>query len=158
MDEMVLTYRLARFNARYARSLAEDRLEEWPGYFEDTCIYRVTTRENHTDGLAGSLIYASSKGMLEDRVQALREANIYERQGYRHLLGMPHIASDDGAAVKAETDFVVIRTMRTGQTDLFASGIYLDTVASTPTGELRLKERVVVCDSSRVDTLLAIPL
>ena len=42
-------------------------------------------------------------------------------------------------------------------TDLFATGRYLDLVADLA-GAPRFRERVVVCDSSRVDTLLAIPL
>ena len=31
----------------------------------------------------------TSRAMLTDRVAALREANIYERQSYRHIVGMP---------------------------------------------------------------------
>jgi anthranilate 1,2-dioxygenase small subunit len=47
--------------------------------------------------------------------------------------------------------------MRDGKMDLFATGRYVDVVVETDAG-LRFRERVVVCDSSRVDTLLAIPL
>jgi anthranilate 1,2-dioxygenase small subunit len=47
--------------------------------------------------------------------------------------------------------------MRDGSTDVFASGRYLDrwTLAGD---EPKLVERVVVCDSKRIDTLLALPL
>jgi hypothetical protein len=41
--------------------------------------------------------------------------------------------------------------------DLFATGRYLDLLEEEE-GALRFRERIVVCDSSRVDTLLAIPL
>jgi hypothetical protein len=41
--------------------------------------------------------------------------------------------------------------------DLFATGRYLDRLVDQA-GTLRFRERVVVCDSSRIDTLLAIPL
>ena len=41
--------------------------------------------------------------------------------------------------------------------DLFATGRYVDTMVDEG-GALRFRERLVVCDSSRVDTLLAIPL
>ena len=47
--------------------------------------------------------------------------------------------------------------MRDGRTDLFASGVYVDRI-SDEAGGLRFAERIVVCDSSHFDTLLAIPL
>ena len=47
--------------------------------------------------------------------------------------------------------------MRDGRMDLFAAGVYLDRVREDG-GSLRFAERIVVCDSSRIDTLLAIPL
>jgi anthranilate 1,2-dioxygenase small subunit len=47
--------------------------------------------------------------------------------------------------------------MRDGRMDLFATGRYID-VLMDEAGALRFRERVVVCDSSRVDTRLAIPL
>jgi len=59
--------------------------------------------------------------------------------------------------VSTETPFLVVRIMRDGRMDLFATGRYLDAVVEEA-GRLRFRERLVVCDSSRVDTLLAIPL
>ena len=47
--------------------------------------------------------------------------------------------------------------MRDGRTDLFATGVYLDRIRDQA-GRLRFAERLVVCDSSHFDTLLAIPL
>ena len=88
---------------------------------------------------------------------ALRRANIYERQTYRHVVGLPAVIGESDGALRVETPFLVVRIMRDGRMDLFATGRYLDLVvdlAATP----RFRERVVVCDSSRVDTLLAIPL
>jgi hypothetical protein len=41
--------------------------------------------------------------------------------------------------------------------ELFATGRYLDRVVEEA-GMLKFRERLVVCDSSRFDTLLAIPL
>ena len=81
--------RVAQLNAEYARAIDDDRLEDWPGFFTEPCLYTITTAENHRRGLPAGIIYADSKGMLEDRVAALREANIFERQAYRHLVGLP---------------------------------------------------------------------
>jgi anthranilate 1,2-dioxygenase small subunit len=148
---------IARAQADYARCIDDDRLEEWPSHFHGQCIYRVTTAANHRDGLETGLIFANSRGMLADRVSALREANIYERQAYRHILGQPSILSEQNGEVRSETPFLVARIMQDGDTDIFATGRYLD-LYKVEDGQAKLNERIVVCDSSRIDTLLALPL
>ncbi len=150
--------RIAALNAACARALDSDRLEEWPGFFRETCLYRVTTADNYAKGYQAGLIYADSRAMLIDRITALRQANIYERQRYRHVLGMPVIDSETNGLTTVETSFIVVRTMRDGQMMVFAAGAYHDRIADEPDGALRYAERIVVCDSQRIDTLLAIPL
>ena len=146
--------RLAELNAAYAAAIDQDRLEGWPDFFVDDCLYKITSAENHNRGYAAGVIYADSRAMLRDRVTALRTANIYERQSYRHIVGLP-VIGPTGAT--AETSFLVARIMRDGRTDLFATGVYLDKLREEG-GTLRFAERIVVCDSSHFDTLLAIPL
>jgi anthranilate 1,2-dioxygenase small subunit len=148
---------IARAQADYARCIDDDRLEQWPDHFHGSCIYKVTTAANHREGLEGGIIFANSKGMLKDRVSALREANIYERQSYRHILGQPSILQESTTEVRSETPFLVARIVLDGETDIFATGRYLD-LYKIEDGKVRLNERIVVCDSSRVDTLLALPL
>ncbi|WP_428540006.1 hypothetical protein [Rhodopila sp.] len=60
--------------------------------------------------------------------------------------------------VSAETSFLVVRTMRDRQMMIFAAGVYRDRLRPDGSGALRYADRVVVCDSQRFDTLLAIPL
>jgi anthranilate 1,2-dioxygenase small subunit len=152
------SYRLiTQMQAEYARCIDNDRLEDWPRFFEPDCLYRITTADNYQQGNEASIIYADSLGMLQDRVSALREANIYEQHRYRHILGAPVILSEDGNEINSETPFLVVRIMRDGTTDLFASGVYLDRCRLTG-GRASLVRRIVVCDSSRIDTLLALPL
>lgn len=141
----------------YARCIDSGKLEAWPDFFEDDCIYKITTADNFAQGLEAGVIFANSRGMLLDRVASLREANIYERHVYRHFLGQPWIVSEDANEAKSETSFFVARIMRDGTTDVYATGRYID-VYRLNGGALRLKERIVVCDSSRFDTLLALPL
>jgi 3-phenylpropionate/cinnamic acid dioxygenase small subunit len=150
--------RVAQLNADYARAIDDDRLEAWPAFFTDPCVYKITSADNHRRGLEAGLVYADSNGMLRDRVSALREANIYERQAYRHIVGLPALLGEADGAVRAETPFLVVRIMRTGAMDVFATGRYLDAIVGAGDGALRFRERLVVCDSSRIDTLLAIPL
>lgn len=152
-----LFYMILQAQADYARCIDDDRLEEWPGFFNDPCTYRITTAANYRDGLEAGIVFAASHGMLVDRVSALREANIYERHTYRHILGAPAILKEDGDRIHSETPFLVARIMRDGETDIFATGRYLD-VYLVRDGAVKIAERVVVCDSSRIDTLLALPL
>jgi anthranilate 1,2-dioxygenase small subunit len=152
-----LWFAIAKAQADHARCLDDDRLEQWPDFFTDDCLYRVTSADNMREGYEASLIFLNSKGMVRDRVSALRTANIYERQAYRHILGQPSILSVEGESATSETSFMVARIMRDGRTDLFATGRYLDTWRRADDGVL-LSARIVVCDSSRIDTLLALPL
>jgi 3-phenylpropionate/cinnamic acid dioxygenase small subunit len=149
---------IATLNAACARTLDSGPLEDWPGYFLDQCLYKVTTADNYAKGYQAGLIYADSRAMLIDRIAALREANIYEGQRYRHILGMPLIDAKSDDEVAAETSFLVVRTMRDGQMMVFAAGVYLDKLRRDGSGAWRYAERIVVCDSQRIDTLLAIPL
>ena len=155
MGDAETLFRLSGLNAAYAAAIDADRLEDWPGFFTEDCLYRITTADNYARGLPAGVIHAEGRGMLIDRVSALRKANIYERQRYRHIIGMPVIKAVTPDGVSAETSFLVVRTMRDGRMDLFAAGLYVDRVRMD--GPL-LAERVVVCDSQRFDTLLAIPL
>lgn len=148
---------LCAFNAAYANAIDSDALEQWPAFFTENCRYRITHIENEREGLPAGVVYADSRAMLEDRVASLRVANIYERQRYRHLLGVPLVESADGAGAVARTPFMVARIMATGETLLFATGVYQDRFVLAD-GELLLAERVVVCDSTVTDTLLALPL
>lgn len=149
---------ICEFNAAYAQAIDGDALEQWPDFFTEDCSYRITHVENEQQGLPAGVVYADSRAMLEDRIAALRQANIYERQRYRHLLGMPRITGPaPGGGVLAVTPFMVARIMHTGETLLFATGEYRDHIVQVD-GRLLLAERVAVCDSTVTDTLLALPL
>jgi anthranilate 1,2-dioxygenase small subunit len=148
---------IVRAQSDYIRCIDDDRLEDWPNHFYGPCLYKVTSAANYREGLEAGIIFANSRGMLQDRVSALREANIYERQSYRHILGPPAILSENGAEVRTETPFLVARILQDGDTDLFATGRYLDRYRIVE-NQAQLEERIVVCDSSRIDTLLALPL
>ena len=154
---MVDLLALCAFNASYASVIDNDALEQWPAFFTEHCHYRITNIDNENEGLPAGIVYADSRAMLEDRIAALREANIYERQRYRHLLGVPLVESADANGAVARTPFIVARIMATGETAVFATGEYRDRFALEG-GKLLLAQRVAVCDSTVTDTLLALPL
>jgi anthranilate 1,2-dioxygenase small subunit len=143
--------------ARYVACIDEGRLEDWPRFFTDPCRYQIITRENHEKGLPVGIFFANSRGMLEDRVASLREANIYEAQCYRHLVSSTLILGEADGIVTAQSNYQVIRTTEAGAMMLFSAGRYLDRI-SLKGPEPLFEEKLVICDSRRVDTLLALPL
>ena len=66
------------------------------------------------------------------------------------------VVESDGA-LRSRASFMVARITNGAETDLFATGVYEDRVVHAG-GGWRFAERVVVLDSDRVDTLLALPL
>ena len=143
--------------AAYAHCLDADRLEEWPGFFTDDCFYRVTSAENFDAGMPLGVIYATSRNMLVDRVMALRKANIYEPQRYRHLISGVLIGDSNSKGLDVAANVMVVRTMQDGAMTLFAAGRYVDRLARTGDG-WKFARKDVVLDSRQIDTLLAIPL
>jgi anthranilate 1,2-dioxygenase small subunit len=148
---------IERLYADYARCLDADELERWPDFFTEDCFYRVTSAENYEAGLPLGLIRATSRNMLKDRVRALRQANIYEPQRYRHLVAPAVIVGETPEAVDLEAGFLVVRTMQDGDMTLFAVGRYIDRVVRDG-ADWKFVRKEVVLDSRRIDTLLAIPL
>jgi len=146
-----------RLLARYVASIDADRLEEWPSYFTPRCRYQIITSENYQQGLPLGIFFADSQAMLQDRVAALREANIYEPQRYRHLVSSTLILGAEDGLVMAQSNYMVARIMHDGATLLFSTGRYLDRVDFRGPEPL-FAEKLVILDSRRIDTLLAIPL
>ena len=170
LAEVARRLELESLYTEYAAALGADRLEDWPEFFTDDCHYRVTSAENYDSGLPLGLIYATSKNMLRDRVSALREANVYEPQRYRHLISgirlthpsaAPPLAGEGGVgaaeALDLEANFLVVRTMQDGGMILFAVGRYVDRAVRTDAG-WKFASKIVVLDGRQIDTLLAIPI
>ncbi len=145
--------------ADYSAAIDNKDFERWPELFTDDGRYRVTNSEDYKLGYLHGSIWANSRGMLRDRVSALQEANIYEEQSYRHIRDATRLITEDepNGVVTVSSSFIVVRTMHTGDMHLFVSGIYIDRI-KLHDGIALFEERIVVCDSQKIDTLLAIPL
>jgi anthranilate 1,2-dioxygenase small subunit len=143
--------------ADYAHCLDNDALEDWPDFFTEDCRYRITSAENFDAGLPLGIVYATSRAMLVDRVMALRKANIYEPQCYRHMIGAVQIGAEPAGEVAVVANLIVVRIMQDGAMTLFAAGRYIDRVVRRD-DRWKFARKDVVLDSRQIDTLLAIPL
>jgi anthranilate 1,2-dioxygenase small subunit len=145
----------------YVGSIDDDRLEEWPDYFTDDCLYRVVPRENLDQELPIALIHCDSRGMLRDRVTAHRKANLFAPHRYRHLVSAVRVTASEGGMVTARSNYAVFRTsmdpIAYGTTEVYGVGEYRDRIAMVD-GAFKFKEKIVVLDTSRIQSLLATPL
>lgn len=148
---------VARLMVRYAHAIDEDRLEEWPQLFTERGYYQIISREDHRLGRPIGVMFCDNRGMLKDRVSAIREANVFQPHGYRHLLGPTEVTGRSGEALAAHTNFLVVRTWQNGAQELFAAGRYADEIVIEG-GEALLRRRIAICDSARVVTMLVLPL
>lgn len=92
-----------------------------------------------------------------EKLSSLRRANIYEPHYYRHMVSGTRLIRQEPEGWRVHTNFQVIRTMHSGEMSLFAAGLFDDVVVERE-GTLLFKEKIVICDSPRIDTLLVIPL
>jgi anthranilate 1,2-dioxygenase small subunit len=145
----------------YVESIDDDRLEEWPDFFTEDCLYRVVPRENYDQNLPIALIHCDSRGMLRDRVTAHRKANLFAPHLYRHVVSAVRVMTSENGIVVARSNYAVFRTstdpMAFGTTDVYAVGEYRDRIAVID-GALKFQEKIVILDTSRVQSLLVTPL
>ncbi|MFL9925370.1 aromatic-ring-hydroxylating dioxygenase subunit beta [Herbaspirillum lusitanum] len=157
MEKMTLWFELHQLQESYIHALDNDRLEDWPEFFTDDCLYEIVPRENVDAGLPIGIIYCDSKKMLRDRVLSLRHANIYEEHTYRHMTSGLIFKEVDAETVEAESSYVVIQTLQNGESFVYQAGRYMDRVVKTAAG-WRYASRRVIYDTLRVQTLLATPI
>ena len=143
--------------AEYVHAIDDDRLEAWPDFFTDPCLYRIATRDNEARGLPASLVFCDSRAMLLDRVVSVRHANVFEPHCYRHMVSAVRVLAADGAEYRTHSNYLVTRTMRDGTMAVFSTGAYRDVIV-VEDGNALFRERVVVCDHGMINNLIAIPI
>lgn len=142
---------------RYVRSIDDGPLDSWPDHFTDDGRYLIISREAHAAGQKVGFYFCEGKGMLSDRILTLSHTAIYEPQTYRHIISATHIGNQDGEVVEAETNYLVVRTTQDGDMTVFSAGKYKDRIVIRD-GVALFQEKLVLTDSTKMDTLLALPI
>jgi len=144
-------------NTEYAHCIDDDELERWPDFFTEDCEYQIIGRENVEAGLPAAIMFCDSRGMLIDRIVALRRANVYPEHVSRHLVGQCRITEVKDDLIRSEASYVVFQTRLDGETRIFNAGKYVDEIV--PSGEtLKFRRRSCVYDTHRIQTLLVTPI
>jgi anthranilate 1,2-dioxygenase small subunit len=143
--------------AEYAMAIDENRLEDWVELFDETCDYKVVTRENVDQELPNVLMWCDNKNMLRDRVESYRHVNLYNPHYDRHVLGPLRFTGYEEPAWRFDVSYSLFQTELEGASRLFSVGRYL--VEALVTGDrARLKSVTVVADTGLVPSLLATPI
>jgi salicylate 5-hydroxylase small subunit len=152
-----LRARLADLYGGYDEALGEGQYERWPDFFTESCIYKITSRENYEAGLPVALIYAESRAMLADRVAAIRKTTLYAPRLVRNLTAGIVLRSIDADGMRLSASFAVFQTMLNEPSAVFLVGRHYDRVVDDR-GTLRFAERICVADSTLVPTSLIFPI
>ncbi len=143
--------------AEYVECLDDDEIERWPELFTETCLYQVIARENHDRGLPLAAILCESRGMLEDRVAAVRETSMYAPRYLAHVVGPARLRPGPAGTVVARASYAVFRTLVEEETQVFNVGRYL-AVVDTGGDRLRFRELRCVFDSTLIPNSIVSPI
>lgn len=161
--------------AAYVDCLDNGELERWPEFFTDVCLYKIIPRDNFERGLPLALMLCESKGMLQDRVEALRRTSVYAPRALRHLVSSIRVDPPSPQAprppgpqahksawgleglIAVRANYAVFQTLVDEPTQVFNVGRYLDQLVRE-NGQLKFKEKLCVFDSLLVPGSLIYPL
>lgn len=142
------------YDAYYA-TLDDGLLEEWPSFFVTDCLYRIIPRENFERGYRLCTMLSESRGMLDDRVMALRKTMMYAPRYYRRFPG-PMRVTVSAEGIRTRHNLLVIQVLPDQQPNIILCGVCHDLL--TEEGDrLLFRERNVVIDSEMVANSLIYP-
>jgi anthranilate 1,2-dioxygenase small subunit len=152
-----LRLEIEEFNAEYAAVLDAGRVQDWPQFFTEDAIYRVTGRENADAGLPVGLVYCEGIGMMRDRALAISRTTMFAPRYLLHQVTNTRVlALDPSGEISAEANYALFETLVDEKTTLQQVGRYHDRFVRQD-GRLKLKARHCVYDSLIIDTALIYP-
>jgi|SRR5579859_4735001 len=152
-----LRLEIEEFNAEYAAVLDAGRVQDWPQFFADDAVYRITGRENADAGLPVGLVYCEGIGMLRDRALAISRTTMFAPRYLLHQVTNTRVlAVEPSGEIPAESNYALFETLVDDKTTLQQVGRYQDRFVRQD-GRLKLKARHCVYDSLIIDTALIYP-
>jgi 3-phenylpropionate/cinnamic acid dioxygenase small subunit len=142
---------------RYAECLDGGRLQQWPEFFLDACVYRITTPHRLRLGPEEDFVSLRSAASLRDHIVAIGQSEDYEPHAQRHTISNFRIQAASEGELRVQANFQVLRTFPERPTELFASGCYQDRIAVS-NGRLNFREKICVFDSEVLPGSLIYPI
>lgn len=151
-------WRLEDLYSEYAHLLDDGPLEDWPGLFLPECLYLAIPRDNFDAGLPLATLRCESRGMLADRVKAVKETIMYEPRYLRHQITQIRPRARNDGRLDVTANYTVMEVLHDELPRLLSVGRYLDVVAEDRDGSLRFAEKRVIYDSVLVPNTIVYPL
>ena len=160
---------LEAFYADYAETLNDEAFEAWPAFFTERAFYQITSRENFERNLPIGLMRCESRGMLEDRVVAIRQTAYYGPRSIRRLVSGVRAhgwqqteqpgdqQGETRNTLKATASYLAVETLPDELTRVFNAGKYVDELVVVD-GQLRFSSRICVYDTLLIPNTLVYPL
>jgi len=155
-DRRDLRADLEALYADYVGCLDDAELERWPGFFTEPCSYKIISRENFDRGLPLAALMCESRGMLMDRVTAIRQTSLFAPRYMRHIVSSLRFDDWHGDELAVRANYVVFETLVDEMTRVFQSGRYIDRLV-VEDGCLKFREKLCVFDSVLVSNSLVFP-
>jgi 3-phenylpropionate/cinnamic acid dioxygenase small subunit len=152
-----LRFEVQEFYFRYAECLDGGRLQQWPEFFLDSCLYRIATRRTLRLGSDEDLMFLTSRTSMRDRIIALGQSEDYEPHTQRHTISNFRMQAASGEELRVQANFYVLRTFPDRRSEYFVSGYYNDRVAISA-GRLNFREKICVLDSDVPPESLVYPI
>ena len=149
-------FEVEEFHTDYCAVLDAGRIDDWPRFFADDAIYRVTGRENADAGMPVGLVYCEGMGMLRDRAFAIAKTAMFAPRYLLHFVTNTRILAAAGETVTAQANYMVLQTLVDEKTTIHQAGRYFDRFRREA-GRLLLAERHCVYDTLLIDNSLVMP-
>jgi anthranilate 1,2-dioxygenase small subunit len=145
-----------RLNYDYAEVLDSGAIEQWPAFFTEDAVYRVTSKENADGGFPAGLIYCQGMGMLKDRAFALANTETFMPRYTQHHVNNVRVLSVEKDLVRAEANYMVLETLTDEPTRILQAGKYIDRIVRDG-DRLLFKERQCVYHTLVIPNALVFP-
>ena len=140
-----------------ATALDERAFERFLACFASECAYFIHAKENVDRGWPIALVSCPSRGLLVDRIAAIRQSSFVIPRVQRRLVSSVRVASAHELPLRSQASFAVFETFEGEATTFFVAGRFEDTICRER-GELKLTARKCILDSSIVPNSLPFPL
>jgi len=147
---------IEEFHSDYCWTLDCGDIEQWPAYFTEDAVYRITARENADAGLPVGLVYADSRAMIRDRAFAIKHTQMYAPRTMQHFVTNVRVLEVKESGIKAQANYLLLQTLVDGPTTIQQAGRYYDTFVRSG-GKLLIKDRQCIYDTVLIANDLVLP-
>jgi len=137
--------------------LDDERINEWPDFFTEECIYQIISRENYDEKSSLCLMQAEGKGMLNDRVLGILKTQKFGPQRCRRFNSGLKICQISDGLIHTRQNVLVIQSLLDRTSSILLCGSAYDQLCWEG-DNLLLKRRVVVADTDIIDHTLIFPI